>query len=248
MSSIKNVAIIMDGNGRWAKQRHRPRVWGHVRGSNKVNEIVSESVALGLESLTLYAFSTENWSRPTDEVKNLFKLLKKFLSREKKNLIKNNIKFDVIGNYKVLDTSIVKIIDEIKVKTEKNTGMILSLAINYGGRAEIIDAVNKCLQKSEVNEITEQDITDNLYNPLVKNIDLLIRTAGDRRVSNFLLWQICYSEFFFTDTKWPDFSIEEYRNVLNEVGGRDRRFGGIESGSNLKDNQKQANRNLKILS
>jgi undecaprenyl diphosphate synthase len=248
MSSIKNVAIIMDGNGRWAKQRHRPRVWGHVRGSNKVNEIVSESVALGLESLTLYAFSTENWSRPTDEVKNLFKLLKKFLSREKKNLIKNNIKFDVIGNYKVLDTSIVKIIDEIKVKTEKNTGMILSLAINYGGRAEIIDAVNKCLQKSEVNEITEQDITDNLYNPLVKNIDLLIRTAGDRRVSNFLLWQICYSEFFFTDTKWPDFSIEEYRNILNEVGGRDRRFGGIESGSNLKDNQKQANRNLKILS
>jgi undecaprenyl diphosphate synthase len=248
MSSIKNVAIIMDGNGRWAKQRHRPRVWGHVRGSNKVNEIVSESVALGLESLTLYAFSTENWSRPTDEVKNLFKLLKKFLSREKQNLVKNNIKFDVIGNYKVLDTSIVKIIDEIKVETEKNTGMILSLAINYGGRAEIIDAVNKCLQKSEVNEITEQDITDNLYNPLVKNIDLLIRTAGDRRVSNFLLWQICYSEFFFTDTKWPDFSIEEYRNILNEVGGRDRRFGGIESGTNLKDNQKQANRNLKVLS
>ena len=248
MNSIKNVAIIMDGNGRWAKQRHRARVWGHVRGSNKVNEIVSESVALGLESLTLYAFSTENWSRPTDEVKNLFKLLKKFLSREKKDLIKNNIKFEVIGNYKVLDTSIVQIIDDIKNETEKNTGMILSLAINYGGRAEIIDAVNKCLQKTDIKEITEQDITDNLYNPLVKNIDLLIRTAGDKRVSNFLLWQICYSEFFFTETKWPDFSVEEYRKILSEVGGRDRRFGGVETGSNLKENQKKANRNLKILS
>jgi undecaprenyl diphosphate synthase len=248
MNSIKNVAIIMDGNGRWAKQRHRPRVWGHVRGSNKVNEIVSESAALGLESLTLYAFSTENWSRPTDEVTNLFKLLKKFLSREKKNLIKNNIKFNVIGNYKVLDTSIVKIIDDIEDATASNTGMVLSLAINYGGRAEIIDAVNKCLQESDVKEITEEDITNNLYNPLVKNIDLLIRTAGDKRVSNFLLWQICYSEFYFTETKWPEFSIEEYKKILDEVGGRDRRFGGIDNNSNLKENQNQANRNLKILS
>lgn len=248
MSSIKNVAIIMDGNGRWAKERHRPRVWGHVRGSYKVDEIVSESVSLGLESLTLYAFSTENWSRPTEEVKNLFKLLKKFLKKEKNNLIKNNIKFNVIGNYKVLDTSIVELIQDIVKETESNSGMILSLAVNYGGRSEIVDAVNKCLQESETREVTEQDIARNLYNPQVQNIDLLIRTAGDNRVSNFLLWQICYTELYFTDTKWPDFTVEEYRKILGSVGERERRFGGTNKESSLSKNQKQASRNLKILS
>ena len=203
MSSIRHVAIIMDGNGRWAKQRFRPRIWGHVRGANRVSAIVDEAARLGLESLTLYTFSTENWSRPTDEITNLFKILKKFLQKEKKNLIKNNIKFDVIGNYRVLDTKIVQIIDDIKYKTEKNTGLNLSLAINYGGRAEIVDAVNVFFKENRTREITEKDITEYLYNTNLTNIDLLIRTAGDTRISNFLLWQISYAELFFTETKWP---------------------------------------------
>ena len=158
MSSIKHVAIIMDGNGRWAKERGRPRVWGHVRGSNRVLDIVVCAANLGLESLTLYAFSTENWSRPKEEVVSLFKLLRKFLRKEKDNLIKNNIRFNVIGNYRVLDNKIVEVVDEIIEETRSNTGLNLSLAINYGGRTEIVDAVNDFLKVNRQKEITEEDI------------------------------------------------------------------------------------------
>ena len=205
MNSIKHVAIIMDGNGRWAKNRMRPRVWGHVRGAQKVREIVTSASKINLESLTLYAFSTENWSRPTDEVTSLFKLLEKLLVKERKTILTQNIKFDVIGNYKILDTKVVKLIDDLIRDSSKNTGMKFSLAINYGGRAEIVDAVNSILKKNATREITEEDITDNLYNPNLSDVDLLIRTSGDQRISNFLLWQVCYSEFYFTKTKWPDF-------------------------------------------
>jgi undecaprenyl diphosphate synthase len=248
MSSIRHVAIIMDGNGRWAKQRFRPRIWGHVRGANRVSAIVDEAARLGLESLTLYTFSTENWSRPTDEITNLFKILKKFLQKEKKNLIKNNIKFDVIGNYRVLDTKIVQIIDDIKYKTEKNTGLNLSLAINYGGRAEIVDAVNVFFKENRTREITEKDITEYLYNTNLTNIDLLIRTAGDTRISNFLLWQISYAELFFTETKWPEFTVDEFRQILQSVSGKERKFGSIENDTSLSHSKEKAQHNLKILS
>lgn len=248
MSSIKNVAIIMDGNGRWAKERLRPRVWGHVRGSNKVSEIVTEAAQMGLESLTLYAFSTENWSRPTDEVTSLFKLLKKFLIKEKKTLIKDNIIFDVIGNYKVLDSKIVEVIESIKNETKNNTGLKLSLAINYGGRAEIVDAVNSFLKTSKSREISEHDIAENLYGNNTVNIDLLIRTAGDKRISNFLLWQISYAELFFTDTKWPNFTKKEFKKIIESVSSRDRRFGSIDTQSNLQKSKIKADINLKILS
>jgi undecaprenyl diphosphate synthase len=248
-SSIKHVAIIMDGNGRWAKMRQRPRVWGHVKGSNNVTEIVKESAKMGLESLTLYAFSTENWSRPQDEVTNLFKLLKKFLIKERKNLIKNNIRFNVIGNYKVLDSKIVQEIETSKKLTANNTGLSLSLAINYGGRAEIIDAVNDFLKDNRAQrEVTEEDINKYLYNPELKNIDLLIRTAGDQRVSNFLLWQISYAEMYFTDTKWPDFTTQEFREIIASTEARERRFGGIENTNTLEKNKYLADQNLKILS
>lgn len=227
MSSIKHVAIIMDGNGRWAKQRRHPRIWGHVRGAQTVNKIVTESAKLGLESLTLYAFSTENWSRPTDEVTGLFKLLKKYLVKEKTTLIKNNIKFDVIGNYKNLDTRIVELIEELKEESLSNTGLNLNLAINYGGRSEIVDAVNSFLKENPAREITDKDISAYLYNKNVPDIDLLIRTAGEQRVSNFLLWQLSYAEFYFTETKWPDFTADEYSKIITNVSNRERRFGAV---------------------
>lgn len=248
MSSIKHVAIIMDGNGRWAKERKRPRVWGHVRGSQKVSEVVKAASHLGLESLTLYTFSTENWSRPTEEVRNIFKLLKKFLIKEKSTILRNNVRFNVIGNYKVLDSRVVNLIEEIKEESEKNTGLTLSLAINYGGRAEVVDAVNSFLMNSNSREISEEDITNNLYESKNKEIDLLIRTSGDQRISNFLLWQVCYSEFYFTETKWPDFSAEEFKTIVSSVSNRERRFGGIAADANLKRTKKKAQSNLKILS
>ncbi len=228
MSSIKHVAIIMDGNGRWAKMRKRPRVWGHIRGARKVSEIVEASSELGLESLTLYTFSTENWSRPTQEVKTLFKLLRKFLEREKTNLIQNNIKFNVIGNYQVLDSRIVNMIEDLKEETRDNSGLELSLAINYGGRAEVVDAVNKFLAENrKTREIREEDISDNLYSNKIREIDLMIRTGGDKRISNFLLWELCYAEMFFTDTKWPEFSKDEFKAIIAKVAYRERRFGGL---------------------
>ncbi len=227
MSSIKKVAIIMDGNGRWAKARLRPRIWGHIRGAEVVRSIVTAAAETELESLVLYAFSTENWTRPTEEVTNIFKLLKKFLIKEKSTLIKNNVQFDVIGNYKVLDSTIVELIETIKSETNSNTGLKLSLAINYGGRAEIVDAVNRCLKENKTREISERDISDYLYNPELKDIDLLIRTSGDQRISNFLLWQLSYSEMHFTDTKWPDFTKEEFIKILETTGDRERRFGGL---------------------
>ncbi|MBD65138.1 MAG: di-trans,poly-cis-decaprenylcistransferase [Halobacteriovoraceae bacterium] len=237
MNTLKHVAIIMDGNGRWAKRRFRPRVWGHVRGANRVSEIATTAAKLNLESLTLYAFSTENWSRPTEEVKSLFKLLKKFLIKEKKTILKNNIRFDVIGNYKVLETHIVELIDDLKESTANNTGLNLMLAINYGGRAEVVDAVNRFLKNNPLRELTESDITDNLYNPINQNIDLLIRTSGDQRVSNFLLWQISYSEFYFTDTMWPEFTAKEFKAILEKVATRERRFGGLTEDSQLNPKQ-----------
>lgn len=248
MSSIKHVAIIMDGNGRWAKERNRPRAWGHVRGSKRVREIVTFASEYGLESLTLYAFSTENWSRPTDEIKSIFKILKKFLQKEKATILKNNIRFNVIGNYKILDSRIVELIEDLQDESHSNTGLNLSLAINYGGRSEIVDAVNNFMKKNKSREITEEDITRNLYNTHIKDIDLMIRTSGDQRISNFLLWELCYSEFFFTQTKWPDFTRDEFKGIIEKVSSRERRFGATEATDNLTTSKKQAKSNLKLLS
>lgn len=225
MNNLNHIAIIMDGNGRWANEKNRPRVWGHIRGANRVSSIVEAASKLSLKSLTLYTFSTENWSRPRDEVTTLFKILRKFLKNEKENLIKNNIKLSVIGNYRILDTSVVKLIDEIIDVTSSNTGLQLSLAINYGGRTEIIDAVNDFLKTEHKNDITEEDISKHLYNPSVSEVDLVIRTAGDKRISNFLLWEISYAELYFTDVKWPDFTKEQFIEIINQASKRERRFG-----------------------
>lgn len=227
LNTIKNVAIIMDGNGRWAKSKGRPRVWGHIRGTKVVREIVTEASKLNLNSLTLYAFSTENWSRPTNEVSTLFKILKKFLRRERDLILKNKIRFRVIGNYKVLDSEIVSLIEDLQEETKEAEGLNLNLAINYGGRSEIIDAVNSFMKSNEAREMTEEDLSAHLYNPELRDIDVLIRTAGDVRISNFLLWQISYAELYFSPYKWPDFSAEEFRKIVEDAGSRERRFGRI---------------------
>lgn len=227
--AINHVAIIMDGNGRWAKEKFRPRVWGHIRGSNIVTSIVEKASDINLDALTLYAFSTENWSRPEKEVSTLFKLLKKFLIRERDSIKRNNIQFQVIGNIQGLNKETQNLIKELENESKENTGLKLSFAFSYGGRAEIVDSVNTFIRKNPNCEITEESLESYLYRPDTGNVDLMIRTGGDKRISNYLLWQMSYAELFFTDTKWPDFTTIEFEKIINQVSCRDRRFGSLDN-------------------
>ncbi len=227
-SNLSHVAIIMDGNGRWAKKRSHLRAWGHVRGSLVVSDIVQEASDLGIPELTLYAFSTENWSRPIHEVRTLFNLLKKFLIRERKRLIDNNVLFKVVGDISVLPHETIELIKELENITKFNQGIKLNFAFNYGGRKEIVEAVNRALDKNE--KITEGSILQNLDLP---EVDLLIRTGGEKRISNFLLWQMAYSELYFTNTMWPDFTKKEFNFIIEEYKTRERRFGSISKTSCL---------------
>ncbi len=238
--SIKHVAIIMDGNGRWAKSRFRPRFWGHVRGSHVVSEIVEEASDLGLESLTLYAFSNENWSRPSTEIKTLFKLLDKFLKKEKQRILANQICFRVIGDISDLPQSTKKKIEELTQLTAKASGLKLNFAFSYGSKQEIIQAVNSFIQKNPGSLIEQDSLEAELFAPDIPAIDLLIRTSGEQRLSNFLLWQVAYAELFFTQTFWPDFSKTEFRSIINEVLKRERRYGSLESKSTLDDVSQKA--------
>lgn len=232
-NSIKHVAIIMDGNGRWATQRSRPRVWGHIRGSSKVADIVECANNSGVGALTLYAFSSENWSRPQSEVSVLFSLLYKFLQKEKLKILKNNIKFRIMGDISSLPKQTKDLINELENSSKDNTGLKLTFAFSYGARLELTRAFNLIQKNLKSSEITEKDINDHLYIPELGDVDLLIRTGGDYRISNFLLWQIAYAELFFTNTKWPDFTSEEFLNILKEVLKRERRFGGISNSIKL---------------
>jgi undecaprenyl diphosphate synthase len=227
MSSIKHVAIIMDGNGRWAKRRFRPRIWGHVRGSTVVSEIVRTADDLGLQALTMYAFSTENWSRPLEEVSTLFKLLKKFLIKEKARIIANNIKFKVIGEVQSLPLETVSLITEMEALTAAATGLQLTFAFNYGGRTEILRAVNSFHLTHPGKTMTEADLDALMYRPETGNVDLMIRTGGEQRISNFLLWQMAYAEMYFTPTKWPEFTPSEFRKIIEHVSCRERRYGNV---------------------
>lgn len=244
---IEHVAIIMDGNGRWAQKRLRPRVWGHVRGARTVSKIVEASRVRGLKSITLYAFSTENWSRPLEEITTLFKLLKKYLQNESGNIIRNGIRFKIVGSVEGLDDHTKELITDLEARSAHNTGLILAFAFNYGGRKEITDAVNRFIANNPGKSITEDDISVNLYLPEIADVDLLIRTAGEQRLSNFLLWQNSYAEFYFTDTKWPDFTTAEYTRILDQVEMRDRRFGSLNNSSSLASSQVVAKNNLEAL-
>jgi undecaprenyl diphosphate synthase len=223
----EHVAIIMDGNGRWAKAKGQPRIFGHRAGAKTVREILTEAGKMGIKYLTLYAFSTENWKRPEDEVKGLMFLLKEYLKKERKELAKNNVRLRFLGRRDNVSEDILKLMDETVAFLNKNDGITLNIAFNYGGRQEILDAVNKLLLEKK-DKITEEDIQKNLYGGSeLPDPELVIRTSGEFRISNFLLWEIAYSEFYITNTLWPDFNVEEFRAAISEYMNRERRFGGL---------------------
>ncbi len=226
----RHVAVIMDGNGRWARQRRLPRVAGHRAGIDSVREIIEVSAQLGLEVLTLYAFSVENWKRPQTEVRTLMNLLKEYIKRELDRLAAGNIRFHAIGRVGELARSVRRELDRAEEKTRKNTGMILHVALNYGGRAELVDAVNSLLERQNGRHITVTGelVSQSLYTASVPDPDLLIRTSGEMRLSNFLLWQIAYAEIYVTPTYWPDFRRKHLFEAIIDYQKRDRRYGGIQ--------------------
>jgi undecaprenyl diphosphate synthase len=225
-----HVAIIMDGNGRWAAQRHLPRVEGHRAGIASVRDVVETSARLGISVLTLYAFSIENWKRPRTEVNTLMILLKRYLRLELGTLLKNNIRFHVIGRSEELSADVRHELDMGIRQTESNTGMLFNIALNYGGRAEIVDAARR-LMASGISpaDVDEQRFGEYLYTGGQPDPDLLIRTSGEMRVSNFLLWQIAYSEIWVTETLWPDFRSRHLLEAIVAYQKRDRRYGGIQT-------------------
>ena len=227
-----HVAIIMDGNGRWAKKRLLNRINGHEKGSDTVRNVVRTCREIGISYLTLYAFSTENWQRPKTEVEALMTLLKNFLQSEQKEMVENDIRLRVIGQVDRLPEKVQKALNQTMSATKDNTAMTLILALSYGGRAEIIRMVQevaKRIQNGDIdpNAITTELIADHLYTHNIPDPDLLIRTSGEMRVSNFLLWQIAYTEIFVTRTLWPDFSRGELLEILKDYQSRERRYGQV---------------------
>lgn len=228
-----HIAIIMDGNGRWARRRNFPRILGHKAGVDPVRTVVETCAQLGLEALTLYAFSVENWKRPRHEIEGLWRLLRIYLRRELPNLMQNDIQLTAIGRLESLPSPVQEELQTAVDQTAQNRGMRLNLAINYGGRTELVDAVNSILDDARVDgrlsslEVTEETIAGHLYMAGVRDPDLLIRTSGEMRISNFLLWQVAYSELYVTDTLWPDFTRTELLEAICEYQNRDRRFGGL---------------------
>ena len=227
-----HIAIIMDGNGRWAKSQGKPRVFGHKNGVKSVREVIEGCAEIGVKYLTLYAFSTENWNRPKLEVKTLMSLLVSSLKKELKTLQKNNIKLNAIGNLNNLPEAAQKELKEVIEKTQNNDTLTLTLALSYGARDEIVNVI-KNISKKVVNnklnieEIDEKIINNHLYTFSLPDVDFMIRTSGEKRISNFLLWQMAYAELYFTDTFWPDFRKENLFNAIIEYQNRERRFGKI---------------------
>ena len=223
-----HIAIIMDGNGRWAAQRHLPRVEGHRAGIDSVRDVVETSARLGIEVLTLYAFSVENWKRPRAEINTLMMLLKRYIRLELSTLLQNNIRFHVIGRPEELAPDVQ---DELEIgiaKTAANTGMLFNIALNYGGRAEIVDAARRAIAAGiSVEDLDEARFSSLLYTAGQPDPDLLIRTSGEMRISNFLLWQIAYSEIWVTETLWPDFRRRDLLDAVVAYQKRERRYGGI---------------------
>jgi undecaprenyl diphosphate synthase len=228
----QHVAIIMDGNGRWARQRDLPRIEGHCRGVQSVRATVEECCRLGISQLTLYCFSSENWKRPRDELNFLMTLLHEYLIQERAEIMEQNIRFVTIGRRAGLPAKVLDEIDENVRLSEANTGMVLCLAINYGGRTELVDAVRALARQVRAgtldpDHIDEAAIGDALYTAGMPDPDLLIRTAGEMRISNYLLWQISYAELWVTDKCWPDFDRATMHEALREYAARERRFGGL---------------------
>lgn len=235
----RHVAIIMDGNGRWAQHRGHSRVYGHVRGSGRLNAIIEEADKIGIKALTLYAFSTENWTRPETELSTLWKLLRKYLRKEAENLHRNNVRFRLIGEVERLAPDIQDLVHSISTRLSRNTGLQLTFAVSYGSRRELARAcqlfAQDCLAgKRRAEEMNEQLMSQYLWTSdlgELGEVDLVIRTSGEIRVSNFLLWQAAYAEFYFTDICWPDFTPERLRDAVLHFSGRERRFGALRAGT-----------------
>lgn len=230
MNLPRHLAIIMDGNGRWAKARRHGRIYGHIRGAKVAKSVIEECARMKIQYLTLFAFSTENWFRPAEEVSFLMHLLQRQLLKERETLMRNNIKFQTIGEVKRMPPQVQEIVKETVEITANNTGMVLTFALSYGGRQEITDMVRevaKLAAKGELdpNAIDEAFVAGLLPASFLPDPDLIIRTSGERRISNFFLWQSAYSEIEFETTSWPEFSVESLRRILTQYSQRERRFG-----------------------
>jgi undecaprenyl diphosphate synthase len=226
----RHLAIIMDGNGRWAQERMLRRIIGHQKGVETVRSIVEESSMLGIQYLTLFAFSSENWLRPKSEVKSLMSLLKKYINMETPRMMKNNIRFNVIGELEDLPDDVKSAVENAVRKTSENTGMVLTLALSYGARQEILRAVKNLAGeiasgKTDIGKLDEKFFSGYLFTADLPEPDFLIRTSGEMRISNFLLWQIAYAELYFTEVNWPDFGKDEFYKALSNYQARERRFG-----------------------
>ena len=231
-NNLEHIAIIMDGNGRWAQKRNLPRSAGHKKGAEVVKEIAKEANNRGIRYLTLYAFSTENWNRPKEEFDTLMGLLRQYLKSDFSELHKNNIRIRVIGQRSMLDKDIVAQNAKLENDTAQNSGMVLCLAISYGSRLEIVQAAKKIAALVKKGDMSESDVdiklfSDMLYTQDMPDPDLLIRTSGEQRISNFLLWQAAYAELFFSSTLWPDFTAQELDEIIENFGSRERRYGKV---------------------
>lgn len=232
MNQLRHVGIIMDGNGRWAQQASRPRFFGHIKGARVAKKIITECAKNKLEYLTLYTFSSENWLRPASEVSFLMKLLKRYLEKETQTLIRQNIRFFAIGQISKLPEEVIQVINNTIKATEHCTGMNLTFALSYSSKQEITLAAQKIAQKILKNEVTLEQINENLFSECLSSypapeIDLLIRTSGEKRLSNFMLWQSAYAELFFSNTLWPDFNESEFNEIVDQFYKRNRRYGNI---------------------
>ncbi|MEM9941087.1 MAG: isoprenyl transferase [Planctomycetota bacterium] len=230
----RHVAIIMDGNGRWAQRRDQPRNHGHQNGAESARKITEECARLGIDQLTLFCLSSENWKRPQEELDFLMFLLATYLVQERDTMMKNNIRLKIIGRRDRLPQKVISVMDQSIAMTSGNTGTCLCLAINYGGRAEIVDAMRQIAKKIEsreldVESIDESTVSQHLYTSGMSDPDLLIRTAGEMRISNYLLWQISYAELWVTHRMWPEFQVEDFHDAIRDYANRSRRFGGLTS-------------------
>lgn len=228
----EHIAIIMDGNGRWAQARGKDRSYGHKAGAEVVRPIVTACSDLNIEALTLYAFSTENWTRSSEEIDTLMELYVAYLESERQLFFDNNVRFNQIGRREGLPSEVLDALDRMKEDTKHHTGLTMTLALNYGSRAEITDAVRAIAEKVSEGAlapgaIDQQTIADHLYTAGLPDPDLLVRTAGEMRLSNYLLWQLSYAEFYVTDVCWPEFTVDELHKALSAFKGRTRRFGGV---------------------
>ncbi len=225
-SMPKHVGIIMDGNGRWASKKNMPVSFGHSQGVNRIEDVVKVCINYQIESVSVYAFSTENWKRSSDEVNHLLKLIFKFYESKAKELYKNGVRLKFPGSKQNVPQDILDLFAKMEAESKENTNLLLNICFNYGARQEIVDSVNTFIANNDRKLICEQDIAQNLYDGINNDIDLLIRTSGEKRLSNFLLWQVSYSEFVFSDVLWPDFNQAEFKKCLYEYQMRNRRFGG----------------------